>query len=229
MRKILTVVILLGLVAIALPMTAAALGLDVEAKAGAGIGLGSTDNKNITGSPRLAVNGGGNIDFYLASLGPGEIGLSVGGEYSHLMFHYTQSNIPLLPGIDLVSDVTYGYFNIPIALVYKLPVSDSIKVVVRAGGFIGFFLAGFNDGVLDPNIAPVGRTTLDSSNTIKMNYGLHFTAGADIGLGGGLALAPAIQFDWGLTDISVNSAQPVPSYDTIWSLTLVVGIKYSVL
>jgi hypothetical protein len=226
MRKMLTVLILLGLVAIALPMTAAALGLDVEAKAGAGIGLGSTNNKDITGSPRLAVNGGGNIDFYLASLGPGEIGLSAGGEYSHLTFHYTWANLGG-PGVDLVSDVTYGYFNIPIALVYKLPVSDSIKVVVRAGGFIGFFLAGFNDGTFDPG-GPIPRTTLDSSNTIKMNYGLHFTAGTDIALGGGLAVSPAIQFDWGLTDITKN----MPGndfYDTLWSLTLVVGIKYSVL
>src|SRR5208337_2831004 len=103
MRKILAVVIL-GLVAIALPMTAAALGLDFEAKAGAGIGLGSTDNKAITGAARLAVNGGANLDFYLASLGPGEFGLSVGGEYSHLTFHYTWSNNPF-PGVDLVSDV----------------------------------------------------------------------------------------------------------------------------
>jgi hypothetical protein len=228
MRKMLTVLILLGLVAIAMPMTAAALGLDFEAKAGAGIGLGSTDNKAITGAARLAVNGGANLDFYLTSLGPGEFGLSVGGEYSHLTFHYTWSNNPF-PGVNLVSDVTYGYFNVPISFVYKLPVSDSIKIVLRAGGFVGFFLTGFNDGVLDPNIAPVGRTTLDSSNTASMNYGLHFTAGADIGLGGGLALAPAIQFDWGLSDVTKNTLQNGNYYDTLWALTVVVGIKYSVL
>jgi hypothetical protein len=228
MRKMLTVLILLGLVVIALPMTAAALGLDVEAKGGVGIGLGSTDNKDITGAPRLAANGGGNVDFYLASLGPGELGLSVGGEYSHLTFHYTWAN-KAGPGVDLVSDVTYGYFNLPISLVYKLPVSDSIKLVFRAGGFIGFFLGGFNDGALDPDIAPVGRTSLDSSNTASMNYGLHLTAGADIALFSGLALAPAIQFDWGFSDVTKNTPANGDFKDTLWALTVVVGIKYSVL
>ena len=228
MRKTLAVLILFGLVAVTLPVAVAAIGLDVEAKAGAGIGLGSTDNKNITGSPRLAVNGGANVDFYLASLGPGELGLSVGGEYSHLTFHYAESKIPFLFGSDLVTDVTYGYFNIPIAFIYKFPVNDSVKVVIRAGGFVGFFLAGFADVATDPG-ASLGRTALDSSNTPSMNYGLHFTAGADIGLSNGLALAPAIQFDWGFTDISKDSIQITPSKDTLWALTLVVGIKYSVL
>ena len=227
MRKILIVLILVGLVAIAMPMTAGALGLDVEEKAGAGIGLGSTDNPDITGSPRLAVNGGGNVDFFLTSLGPGEFGLSVGGEYSHMTFHYTWANLAG-PGVDLVSDVTYGYVNIPVALVYKLPVSDSIKIVVRSGGFVGFFLGGFTDGTLVPGNISVGRATLDSSNTIMTAYGLHFTAGADIGLGGGLALAPAIQFDWGLSDVTKNTPAAGNFKDTLWALTAVVGIKYSV-
>ena len=226
MRKTLAVLILLGLVAITLPMASAAMGLDVEAKGGAGIGLGSTDNSDLSGSPRLAVNGGGNIDFYLTNLGPGEIGLSVGGEYSHLTFHYVWADLAA-PGVDGVFDVTYGYLNIPIALVYKMPVSDSIKLVFRAGAFIVIFQGGFADGALDPDIGPLGRTTLDSSNTPNMNYGLHLTAGADIALASGLALAPALQFDWGFTDISKKD--PGDFKDTIWSLTVVVGIKYSVL
>jgi hypothetical protein len=228
MRKTLAVLILLGLVTVALPMAAAALGLDVEAKAGAGIGLGSTDNSDITGSPRLAVNGGGNVDFYLASLGPGEIGLSVGGEYSHWTFNYTIAN-GAAPGVDVIADATYGYFNIPIALVYKLPVSDSIKIVVRAGAFIGLFQAGFADVTSDPAGFVDMRQSFDSDTTPSMNYGLHFTAGADIALFNGLALAPAIQFDWGFTDVSEDSSQVVPSKDTVWALTVVVGIKYSVL
>ncbi len=93
MRKTLAVLILLGLVAFALPMTAAALGLDVEAKAGAGIGLGTTDNPDITGSPRLSAGGGVGLDFYLISLGPVDLGLSAGVEYSHSTFHYTWSNV----------------------------------------------------------------------------------------------------------------------------------------
>ncbi len=226
MRKTLAVFILLGLVTIAMPMAAAAIGLDVELKGGAGIGLGSTDNKDITGSPRLALNGGGNVDFYLTNLGPGEIGLSVGGEYSHLTFHYTWANKGA-PNVDLVQDVTYGYLNIPIGLVYKLPVSDSVKIVVRAGGFVGFFLGGFADGTYGGTSIP--RTTFDSNTTPSMNYGLHMTAGADIALFSGLALAPAIQFDWGFTDITKNNVTQGDFNDTIWALTVVVGIKYSVL
>jgi Outer membrane protein beta-barrel domain len=231
MRKMLTVLILLGLVAIALPMTAAALGLDVEAKAGAGLGLGSTDNKDVTGSPRMATGAGVNIDVFLLSLGSAELGISAGAEYSHMTFHSTWSNF-MSTGSDQTQDSTYGYFNVPISLVCSIPVNQSIKVVVRAGGFIGSYLAGFSDLTYNPEIPFVlvnGRQPLDSTNTIKMNYGLHFTAGTDIGLGGGLAVAPAIQFDWGLTDVTKNTPQAGSFKDTLWALTVVVGIKYSVL
>ena len=233
MRKILTVVILLGLVAIALPMTAAALGLDVEAKGGAGIGLGSTDNKAITGAARFSAGGGVGLDFYLVNLGPADLGISAGVEYSHSTFHYTWSNFAM-PGEDQTADATYGYLNIPISVVCKLPVTESVQVILRAGGFIGFFHAGYADltyTVQVPLFGLVnGRETLDSSNTILTAYGLHFTAGADIALGSGISLAPALQFDMGLTDITKNT-QPLPGTfkDTLWALTAMVGIKYSVL
>jgi len=227
MRKTLAVLILLGLVTFALPMTAAALELDVEAKAGAGIGLGTTDNPDITGSPRLSAGGGVGLDFYLISLGPVDLGLSAGVEYSHSTFHYTWSNV-LSSGSDLVADATYGYLNIPISLVCKLPVTESIQVILRAGGFIGFFEAGFSDNTGFPLLA--GRHTLDDTNTISMAYGLHFTAGTDIVLGSGFILAPGLQFDMGLTDITKNTL-PFPGKfnDTLWALTVVVGIKYKVL
>jgi hypothetical protein len=232
MRKTLAVLILLGLVAFALPMTAAALGLDVEAKAGAGIGLGTTDNPDITGSPRLSAGGGVGLDFYLISLGPVDLGLSAGVEYSHSTFHYTWSNFAF-PGEDQTADATYGYLNIPISVVCKLPVTDAIQVILRAGGFIGFFHSGYADLTYTVQVPPNlqdGRETLNSDNTIMMAYGLHFTAGADINLGSGFVLAPAIQFDMGLTDITKNT-QPLPGTfkDTLWALTVVVGIKYKVL
>lgn len=136
-------------------------------------------------------------------------------------------------GSDQTQDSTYGYFNVPISLVCRIPVNQSIKVVVRAGGFIGSFLAGYSDLTYNPqNILfglVNGRATLDSSNTILTAYGLHFTAGTDIALGGGLAVAPAIQFDWGLTDVTKNTPQAGSFKDTLWALTVVVGIKYSVL
>jgi len=233
MRKILMVLILLGLVAIALPMTAAALGLDVEAKAGAGIGLGTTDNSDITGVARLAANGGVNIDLYLLSLGPADLGISVGTEYSYLTFHSVESNLPApfppIPGLEQTVDSTYRYLDFPISVVCKVPVNEAVRLTFRAGAFLGYFLGGSADLSYNSVLVPSQTSTLDSSNTIRSEYGLHFTAGADIALGGGLSLAPALQFDMGLTDTSVNSVQPVASKDTFWSLTAVVGIKYKVL
>jgi hypothetical protein len=213
-------------------MTAAALGLDVEAKAGAGVGLGTTDNSDITGSPRLAAGAGVNVDLYLLSLGSADFGISVGTEYSYLTFHSVESNLPSppfpAPGLDQTTDATYRYVNFPISLVCKVPVNEAIQVTIRGGAFIGVFLGGSAD-LSYSSILPDGSSTLDSDNTIGSEYGLHFTAGADIALGGGLSIAPAIQFDMGLTDTSVNKVQPVSSKDTFWSLTAVVGIKYKVL
>lgn len=227
MRKTLSVLILLGLAAIALPMAAAALGLDIEAKAGAGVALGATDNSSISGSPRIAAGGGVGLDFYLVNLGPIDLGIAIGGEYSYLTFHSVWSDFPFA-GEDQTTDAVYNYVNIPIALVCRVPINESIQVVVRAGGFIGYFLNGTAD-ITFTTLPTPPRTTLDSSNTIRWEYGLHFTAGADIALGSGISLAPAVQFDMGLTDTSVNSAQPTPSKDTFWSLTAIVGIKYKVL
>jgi hypothetical protein len=233
MRKTLAVLILLGLVAITLPMTAAAMGLDVEAKGGAGIGLGSTDNKDISGSPRIAAGGGVGIDFYAVTLGPVDLGLSAGVEYSHSTFHYTWSDFAI-PGTDQTADATYGYLNIPVSLVCRLPITESVQVILRAGGFIGFLEAGYADLTYDPQNVGFGlvngRQTLDKSNSIMTAYGLHFTAGADIALGSGFILAPWIQFDMGLTDNTKNT-QPLPGTfnDNLWSLTAMVGIKYKVL
>jgi hypothetical protein len=232
MRRTFSVLILLGLAVIALPMTVAALGLDVEAKAGAGIGLGATDNPDITGAARIAADGGVNVDVYLLDLGSADLGISVGAEYSYLTFHSVWSNLPSppfpAPGIDQTTDATYGYFNLPISLVCKVPVSEAVQIVIRGGGFIGYFLGGSAD-LTYSSILPDSTSKLDSSTTILWEYGLHFTAGADIALGGGLSLAPAVQFNMGLTDTSKNTAQAGTFKDTFWSLTAIVGIKYKVL
>ncbi|HUI71385.1 MAG TPA: hypothetical protein VL354_12775, partial [Spirochaetia bacterium] len=84
MRPSLSVSILAIFIALALPLAADALGLDVEANAGAGIGLGSTTNPDETGSPKLAFQGGLEADVFLVSLGPVDLGLSTGLEYSNL-------------------------------------------------------------------------------------------------------------------------------------------------
>jgi len=228
MRKMLLVVILLGLVASGLPMTAMALGLDVEAKVGAGVALGTTDNASVTGTARMAADGGVGIDLYLISLGSIDIGVSTGVEYSYLTFHSTWSNFPFA-GVDQTTDSKYNYINVPIALIGSMPVGSSLTLVVRAGGFIGYFLSGTADNTYSNPIVPSNTATLDSSNTIQWEYGLHLSAGTDIGLGGNLAVSPAIQFDMGLTDTSVNGGAAGNFKDTFWSLTLAVGIKYKVL
>jgi len=233
MRNRLFILILLGFLTIGLPMTAAALGMDVEAKAGAGVALGTTDNTSVTGAARMAAGGGVGIDLYLLNLGSIDLGVSVGAEYSYLTFHSTWSSYTQGPFTsDQTADSNYGYLNIPIALVGRVPLTPSIQVVVRAGGFIGYFLGGTSNLSYNPQITGVfvnGPQTLDTSNTNQWEYGLHFTAGTDIALGGSLIIAPALQFDMGLTDTTVNSTAAGNFKDTFWSLTLVVGIKYRVI
>jgi hypothetical protein len=229
MRNRLFILILLGFLTIGLPMTAAALGLDVEAKAGAGLSLGTTDNSDATGAARMAAGGGVGIDLYVVKLGPVDLGIAFGVEYSYLNFHSTWTNF--LPGVDQTADSNYGYLNIPIALVGRMPLTQSIQVVVSAGVFFGDFLGGNSNDTYNPNIGQNGHQPLDSSNTYPWEYGLHVTAGTDLALGGGLLFAPALQFDMGFTD--TTKPIPLPNgtnfKDTFWSLTLVVGIKYNVI
>ena len=235
MHRRFTVLILMVLVAAALPMTSAALGLDVEAKGGAGLALGTTDNSAITGAARVAADGGVGIDLYLLKTGSVDLGLSIGVEYSYLTFHSTWADkIPVgAPGgaSDLTTDSTYNYLNIPISLVGSVPITPSLKLVVRAGGFIGYFLSGTaNNTFSNANYqSQNGTVALDSNSTNQWEYGLHFTAGADFGIGSGLSVEPALQFDMGLTDTTPNNAQNGSFNDTFWSLILTVGIKYTVL
>ena len=110
-----------------------------------------------------------------------------------------------------------------------------MELTLRAGMFIGHFLGGsaslsYNNG--NPFSFPTS-STLDSSNTVVGEYGLHFTGGLDIALGSGLALTPGIQFDMGLTNTEganpSGAAVAYPYKDTFWSITATIGIKYTVL
>jgi opacity protein-like surface antigen len=223
---------LLCIAVIGLPVTVSGLGLDVEAKAGAGIALGTTNNPNATGSARVAGGGGVGADLYLLNLGPVDLGISVGAEYSYLSFHSVWTGFLTSPfNVDQAADSNYSYLNFPIALLGRIPLTQSISVVVRAGGFLGYFLSGTSTDTYTPDIGQNGAQTLNSNNTYQWEYGLHFTAGTDIALTDSLAIAPALQFDMGLTD----TTKPIPApngtdyKDTFWSLTLMVGIKYKVL
>jgi hypothetical protein len=229
MRKLLCILMLLGLVTIGVPMTAAALGLDVEAKGGAGIGLGTTDNKDITGAPRLSGGAGIDADVYLFSAGPVELGISVGVDYSYLSFHSTWKNYLSQP-TEQTTDSKYSYINFPIMVVGSMPINPSLRLVAKAGGFIGYFLSGTADFTYNPQFGPFtnGSADLDSSNTIRMEYGLNFTAGVDIAIATNLWVSPALLFNMGLTD-TTKPVGPTDFKDTFWALSLVVGIKYKVL
>ncbi len=233
MRRTKFLSILVVMAMLALPIAAGALSLDVEAKAGGGLALGTTSNPNQTGDPRPSLGAGIDLDLYFFSVGPVDLGLSVGGEYSYLMFHGI-TNYPAvpafgLPATTLTSDSTYNYLNIPIAIVGRIPLSDSLRLAFRAGGFIGYFLGGsstlsYSQQV--PGAYTNGTVTLNSSTTVQWEYGIHLTGGVDIALSKSLSLSPSIGFDAGLTN--TNNTSGYTYSDTFWSLNALIGIKYNV-
>jgi hypothetical protein len=225
-------------VAVALPLATNAMGLDLEAKVAGGLALGSTNNPDESGSPRAGFLGGVGVDVYIFTVGPVNVGVSVGAEYAYLTFHGTLNNFASAgfgPGITQTSDSIYNYLQFPISLVGKVPLTQSIGITLRAGAFIGHFLGGsatlaYNTNPF--NLLPTSQT-LDASTTLIGEYGLHFTGGLDIALGSGLALTPGIQFDMGLTNTSTTNPTGAPGAypysDTFWSITATVGIKYTAL
>ncbi len=236
MRKGFLVVILLGLVITAVPITVSGLGLDVEAKGGAGLGLGTTDNDDIEGAVRLSGGAGIDADLYLFKAGPVDLGISLGVDYSYLSFHSKWSNylssvtVPFTgQTTDQTTESQYHYINFPIMLVGSMPINSSLRLFVKAGGFIGYFLGGTADVKYDPQLALVGMTDgdadLDSDNTNRWEYGLNFVAGVDIPIGTNLSVSPQILYNMGLTDTSKSFAG-TSFKDTFWALTAMVGIKY---
>ena len=195
-------------------MAAAALGLDIEAKGGAGIGLGSTTSSTITGSPLLAAGGGIGVDVFLFEAGPVNLGIAAGAEYAYLSQHSEDS------ATTVKEDAQYNYLYVPLSLVGSVPLGP-VNLVVHVGGFAGYFLSGKAINITFGG-SPVADATLDTSNTAQWEYGIHVALGADIPLMSGLSIAPAVQLDYGLTDITTTQS----SKDTLASLALMVAIKY---
>ena len=233
--------LLVGLAIMALPMAAAALGLDLEAKGGVGFALGSTDNKDVTGVARVAGQGGIAADLYLVTLGPVDIGLSTGAEYAYLTTHSTWKGYSLFPSpippgtaSDQTTDTRYSYLIIPVSIVARYPLSSSVTLIGRLGAFYGYFLSGQIDVSWDPEIPLFqivdSKNNKATSDDVKSaEYGIHATAGADIGIMPNVSLSPSVQLDMGLTDTTPNNATNGSFNDTLWSLTLMVGIKYKAL
>jgi len=243
MRKGFLVLILLGLFITAVPMMALALGIDVEAKAGAGLGLGTTNNSDIVGAVRLSGGAGIDCDVYFLKAGPVDLGICVGVDYSYLSFHSTWSNYPYstftVMGFSAVttqtSDTQYNYINVPIMLAGSIPLNSSLRLVLKAGGFVGYFIGGTTNVTYNPQIPGVftnGPQTLNSNTTYNWEGGLNFTAGIDIPVGSNFSITPQLLYNMGLS----NTTMPLPailgggSYNnTFWALTAMVGIKYNVL
>jgi hypothetical protein len=231
MRKSIFVLLVATCMAVSLPMTAAALGLDVEAKVGAGLALGSTNNPDLTGTPQVAAGGGLGVDFYFVNAGPVDMGIAAGIEYSYLATHSVWKNYGM-PANDMTEDAYYNYLIFPVSLVGKVPLAQSVELVIHAGGFLGAFIGGTYKATFSNPFFPAYPGTsgnLDSSNTMGLVGGLHFAAGTDIALGGNFSLSPALQFDMGLSDIDTNNTANGTFTNTLWSLTVMVGIKYKVL
>ncbi len=233
MRSFWVSLVLAAFVVLALPLAAGAVGLTVEANAGGGLGLGSTTNPAETGSARLAFQGGIEGDLFLLSAGPVDLGISTGLEYDNLTLH---GAVTLAPGVVSDSDNNYVYLIVPLALTSRIPLSSSVNLSLRAGGFYGFFMGGQSTNITNQ---PVTSETFDSSNTPGALLGLHFSGGADIGLGGGLFVSPSVIFNMGLTNTTGspiafnqnNYTFPIDGKtytDSLWSLSLVIGVKYNV-
>ncbi len=231
MRNRLFILILLGALTLGLPMTAAALGLDVEAKGGAGLGLGTTNNPSIVGAVRLSGGAGIDCDVYFLKAGSVDLGICVGVDYSYLSFHSTWSTYLGAPS-DQTVDSQYNYINIPVMLVGSVPLNSSLRLVLKAGGFVGYFLGGTANISYNPQIPAFGLTngsaTLNSSNTYSWEGGLNFTAGIDIPVGSNVAITPQLLYNMGLSNITVPFAG-TSFNNTFWALTAMVGIKYTVM
>ncbi len=245
MRSFWVAFVLAAFVVLALPLAAGAVGLDLEVSAGGGLALGSTNNSYETGSPRAALQGGLEANLFLLRVGPVDLGVSTGLEYDNMTNHGTVTEPnpgPIGPPPatqSVTSDSNYVYLIIPLAITSRIPLSQSMNLSLTAGGFYGFFLGGQATNVSSDVYGSLPSTTLNSSNTPGALLGLHFSGGVDFGLGGGFFFSPSIVFNMGLTNIT--SLPPFPfnqnnytfwngnTYtDSLWSLSLLIGLKYNV-
>ncbi len=213
-----------------------ALGLDVELKGGAGLAMGTTDDPNKSGEVRYALDAGLTLDLFILQPGSMAFGISAGAGYANLNFHGVDPG--LIDPIDFTpttqtSDSTYNYVLFPVALVGKFGIGAHHSLVVRGGGFAAYFLSGSTDLTYNPEttVFTDGPHTFNDTiqDTELWMYGLSFYAGLNLFTRGRLSISPSLEFNMGLTDTTINAAQPTPSKDTSWALTANVGIRYNIL
>jgi hypothetical protein len=221
-----------------------ALELDMSAGVGAGGAMGATDCDAKSGELRHALVAGVCMDWYFLRWGGVSLGLSTGADFSSLNYRgfteglpnpaYQQFGGPA--ATHRTADTRYNYINFPFLAVGKVALCGTRSVTLRAGGFASYFLGGVSDLTYNPEIGMAtgypfdvytdGSVDLDDSNTEQWMWGLRLYAGTDVFTRGRISLIPGIQFDMGLTDISIDSVQPLPSKDTFWALTANLGLRY---
>jgi hypothetical protein len=236
MRRFFLTVVLAGLVALALPFAASALGLDLEANAGAGLGMGYTTNPDETGSPRQVLQGGLEADLFLFKAGPVDLGISTGLEYDNMSNHGTtiEPSYPPPNTQTIDSDNTYVYLVVPFALSSRIPLTKSMTLSLRVGGFYGFFMGGQSYNVTSNLYGSLPSTNLSSITPAGL-LGIHFSGGLDFPLAQKLFLSPSLIFNMGLTNTTGTSMTNYTFWngstytDSLWSLSLMIGLKYSVL
>ena len=235
MKKHLWVLLFVIVVFLGTPMMVSALGLDVSLQAGGGAAMGTSDDANKSGKLRWAAGGGVALDVYVLELNKLAVGISSGTDYVMLNYYGETTGIDkyISPATtDRKSESRYNYLNIPCVLVGTLDLNKDRTLTLRAGGFAGYFLSGTVDNTYTPQFPPAyqdGEVELNGivETTEQWQYGLRFAVGMDLLKKGKISIFPLIQFDIGLTDTSVDAAQPRPSKDTFWALTTSVGVKYS--
>jgi hypothetical protein len=235
MTKRLSILLFALVVFLGIPMVVNALGLDVSVQAGGGAAMGTSDDANKSGKLRWAAGGGVALDVYVLELNKLAVGFSSGTDY--VMLNYYAETTGILIGIapfttDRTSESRYNYLNIPFVLVGMLDLNKDRSLIIRAGGFAGYFLSGTVDNTYTTEWPPNfvnGEVELNDAveSTEQWQLGLRFAVGMDLIKKGKISIFPLIQFDMGLTDTSIDSVQPRPSKDTFWALTTSVGVKYS--
>ena len=245
MRKTTVLLFLAAVMFLGGALGLAALGLDVELKAGGGMAMGTTDDANKSGEVRWALDAGVALDLFVLEMGRVAFGVSAGAGYANLHFHGVWDNYPAQPfappaTTTQTSDSEYNYVLFPVALVGRITMGRERALTLRGGGFAGYFLTGttavkYATEDLVASWVNDDEVSLDDTNTEQWMYGLSLYAGLDLLSKGRLSIVPSLQFDFGLTDTTVDMEiapgviYPPASKDTFWALTAHVGIRYSLL
>ena len=115
--------------------------------------------------PRLALQGGLEADLFLLKvLVLWNLGISTGLEYDNMTNHGIVNFPPPPVAFTINSDNNYVYLIVPFALTSRIPLSQSLSLSLRAGGFFGHFMGGQSTNITNSLAPGSSSLTFDSSN-----------------------------------------------------------------